>query len=164
MYWFTADEHAGHDKPFIVQARGFTSVDEHDSELIRRHNERVSKGDIVVHVGDFTLKNAAFAADIIRQLNGEHIFIKGSHDYWLKNGHEIWEKKIGDTYVVACHYAFRVWSRSHYGSLLAFGHSHGRLPEWPGSWDVGVDNNDLYPVSLDELKEKIENIGKVCVV
>ena len=32
--------------------------------------------------------------------------------------------------VVLCHYAMRVWDRSHYGSWHLYGHSHGNLPPW----------------------------------
>jgi calcineurin-like phosphoesterase family protein len=60
-------------------------------------------------------------------------------------------------YVVACHYAMRVWPRSHYNSYLCYGHSHGQLAPQGKQWDVGVDNNDFYPVSFQKLKVIMEN-------
>jgi len=130
-----------------------------DDELIRRHNEIVGKNDITIHVGDFALSNDIDEImAIIRKLNGEHIFLGGSHDRWLKHKcHEIWEKKIQDKYIVACHYSMRVWPRSHYGSWLVYGHYHGNLPPLQNQWDVGVDNNNFYPVSFEKLKEIIGN-------
>jgi hypothetical protein len=57
-------------------------------------------------------------------LNGTNIFLKGSHDYWLKGTkfHEIWEGRIEKQYVVVCHYAMRTWARSHYNSWQLYGH------------------------------------------
>jgi len=37
-----------------------------------------------------------------------------------------------------------------------FAHSHGRLEPVGKSWDIGVDNNGYYPVSMDELVEIME--------
>lgn len=154
-YYFTADEHFGHGNIIKYCNRPFDSVEKMDNELIKRANSIVNKDDIVVHIGDFTLKGKKDADCYINRLNGHHIFIKGSHDYWDKKLPFIWETKIDGIYVVACHYAMRVWPQSHYESLLFYGHSHGRLEPFKNSWDVGVDNNNYYPVSFEELLKKL---------
>lgn len=55
--------------------------------------------------------------------------------------------------IVLCHYAMRVWDASHHGAWHLYGHSHGSLPDdrHALSWDVGVDNNNLLPLSVDEI-------------
>jgi calcineurin-like phosphoesterase family protein len=63
----------------------------------------------------------------------------------------------------------RVWNKSHHGSIMLYGHSHGTLdemtintanPTWMGdqyfiknyrTMDVGVDTHNLYPYHLDEI-------------
>lgn len=157
MYFFTADEHYGHAN--IIRPdycnRPFESVSEMDNELIKRHNEVVKEKDIVIHAGDFTLKTFTYAQEYIKQLNGEHIFLRGSHDAWLKkstDAHYIWVKKIEGQLVMVCHYAMRVWEQSHYGSWMLYGHSHGTLEPIGLQYDIGVDNNNFYPVSFEELK------------
>lgn len=160
MYYITGDEHYHHKNIINYSNRPFSSIEEHDEQLVERHNFVVKPGDTVVHVGDFTLKNKDFASSIIKRLNGNHIFIQGSHDYWLKSAKQIWEKRIDDQYVVACHYAMVVWPRSHYGSWQLFGHSHGKLSESRLSGkqlDVGVDTNNFYPYSFDQIKKIMEN-------
>jgi calcineurin-like phosphoesterase family protein len=152
MFFFTADEHYGHSNIIRFCGRPFASVDEMDAALIANHNSVVKPGDITVHVGDFTLASQEFAQDIIKQLRGQHIFLYGSHDYWLKDRNPVWTHTIEGQYVVACHYAFRVWAKSHYGSWQVYGHSHGRLPPQGKQWDVGVDNNGFFPVSWEQLK------------
>lgn len=155
MYFFTADEHYGHSNILKYSNRPFDSIKEMNSELIKRHNEVVSKNDIVIHAGDFTLKDSKYAWSIIDQLNGTNIFIKGSHDRWLNNvpTSHIYEKRIQDIHIVVCHYAMRVWPRSHYNSWQLYGHSHGRLGPIGKQYDVGVDNNSYYPISFDHLQD-----------
>jgi calcineurin-like phosphoesterase family protein len=156
MYFFTADEHYGHDKEFLWGFRGFNNIEEHDNELIRRHNACTTKNDITIHAGDFALhgnKREVIQIKYIKRLNGNHIFLKGSHDRWLKGwqASHIWQKQIDGQFVVVCHYAMRTWHRSHYNSWQLYGHSHGRLEPIGKQWDIGVDNNDFFPVSWDEV-------------
>jgi calcineurin-like phosphoesterase family protein len=165
MYWFTSDEHYGHKKILEYCERPFSSIEEMDKTIIDNHNSLVSKNDITIHAGDFTLwKNIKGIYDnYINRLNGNHIFLKGSHDYWLKNkpNNQIWEKNIyfnGNKYhFVVCHYAMHTWPRSHYGSYHLFGHSHGNLELSGKRYDIGVDNNNFYPISADLIIEIMAN-------
>lgn len=171
MYFFTADEHYGHKA--MLQYRPFETVSEMTHKLIDNHNSVVKKGDITVHIGDFTLaKNPEYALSIIERLNGTHVFLKGSHDYWLDPGPRkldwlpadyLWEKtlKYPDKkryFITCCHYPMRSWPRSHYpGSWQLFGHHHGKLPPYGLQMDVGVDtNNHLCPYSFDDIIKILE--------
>lgn len=158
-YFFTSDQHLNHFNIIRFCSRPFSTVEEMNTTIIKNHNEVVKSGDTVVHAGDFTLEGHQEAKKYIDQLNGTNIFLKGSHDYWLQgqHHHEIWEKTIEGQHIVVCHYAMRVWPKSHYGSFLCYGHSHGRLESMINSWDVGVDNNRFYPVSFEQLKIIIKN-------
>ncbi len=171
MYYFTADEHYGHTNIIKFCDRPYNSVTDMDNDLIARHNDVVGSNDVVVHVGDFTLvKGFEKVIDMyVSKLNGQsHIFITGSHDYWLRkdtrtykywnNGRYVkagyvWNRDFkGLAYIVACHYAMRVWPRSHFNSCQVYGHSHSNLPPVGKQWDVGVDNNGFYPVSEEQLR------------
>ena len=158
MFYFTADEHLGHANIIRFCHRPFENVFDMDQEIIRRHNEVVTKNDVVIHAGDFAFRNRLSVNNYIDQFNGSHIFLKGSHDKWMKQGLQIWEKNINEEqYVVVCHYAMRVWPKSHYGSWQLYGHSHGGLPPEGKQWDIGVDNNNFYPVSFDQIKVIMES-------
>jgi len=172
-FWFTSDEHYGHKKVIEYSNRPFSSIEEMDETIINNHNSIVGKDDITIHAGDFTLwKNIkGIYEKYINRLNGKHIFIRGSHDYWLKgkDAHEIWEKNIyvaGNRYhIVVCHYAMRVWPRSHYNSFQLYGHSHGRLSPEGKQHDVGVDNNNFFPVSdiqiIEIMKKRPDNFNLI---
>ena len=155
MFWFTSDEHYGHKNIIDYSGRPFSSTEEMDEALIENHNSMVSPNDTVIHAGDFTLwKNVRGVYEkYINRLKGKHIFLKGSHDYWLPwhKSQQIWEKKFPDCYVVVCHYAMRTWAMSHYNSFQLYGHSHGKLEPVGKQWDVGVDNNNFYPLSFADI-------------
>jgi calcineurin-like phosphoesterase family protein len=71
--------------------------------------------------------------------------------------------------VVMCHYPFREWDRSHYGSIHFHAHSHGALPWVANRLDVGVDNAfkltgeyrpfELYEAVSFSQMPLLENIG-----
>lgn len=155
MFWFTSDQHYNHKNVIRFCNRPFSSVEEMDDIMIQNHNSVVKPNDVVINAGDFTLlKNKEkIYKDYINKLNGNQIFLKGSHDYWLpwNKSQQIWEKKFEQCYVVVCHYAMRTWARSHYNSFHLYGHSHGKLEPIGKSWDIGVDNNGFFPVSLDQI-------------
>lgn len=158
-YWFTGDEHLWHKNANRLFRRPFKDFNDMINSFVENHNYVVREEDIVIHTGDlsFASKNTT-TEQYIRRLKGQHIFLRGNHDYWMESDHypQIWEKKIKGHYVVACHYSMRVWPRSHYGSFLLFGHSHGKLEPLGKQHDVGVDNNYYFPVSFDKIIEIME--------
>jgi len=155
VYFFTADEHYGHEACIEYCNRPFDTVEEMDEALISRHNQRVGVNDVVIHGGDFCWSNNKKTAyeKYISKLQGNHVFIEGSHDHWLpSSAHEMWEKTISGEHVTVCHYPLARWPRSHYNSWLLYGHVHGRFKVSGKAWDIGVDNNNFYPLSWDEIK------------
>lgn len=165
--WFSADEHYGHSNIIKYCNRPFADTKEMDEEIIRRHNEVVKQEDTVYHIGDFTLRSEREAHEYISRLNGKNLFIRGSHDRWMKVGnyHEIEEIEINGQKIVLCHYAMRVWPESHYNSWHLYGHSHGNLSGIGKSIDVGVDTHNFYPYSFEKIKElmdkKEDNFNKL---
>jgi calcineurin-like phosphoesterase family protein len=171
MYFFTADEHyghggkTGHEGIIKYCNRPFEDVKVMDEAIIENSNNVVKKGDIVIHAGDFCWFKKYYVKDssdcvaaYVDQLNGTHIFLKGSHDRWMPRNKsiQIWEATIEKQYIVVCHYAMRTWARSHYNSWQLYGHSHGRLEPIGKQWDIGVDNNNFFPVSFDQIKGIME--------
>jgi calcineurin-like phosphoesterase family protein len=149
-YFFTADQHFGHTNIIKYCNRPFQSAEEMNEVIIKKHNEIVTKNDTVIHAGDFSWGNPI---NYFIQLKGKNIVLKGSHGKY-GNWHFLWEKDIQDIYIVVCHYAMLTWPRSHYGSWQLFGHSHGKLKNYnrEKQYDVGVDNNNFYPVPFEKLK------------
>jgi len=165
MYWFTSDEHYAHQNIIKYCNRPFKDIYEMDETIINNFNRVVKKSDITIHAGDFTLlkDKKIIYEKYINRLNGKHIFLKGSHDYWIpqKGSIQRWEKNINGYYIVVDHYAYRVWPRSHYNSFMLYGHSHGNLEPVGKQWDLSVDNNNFFPLSeiqiIDIMKTRQDN-------
>jgi len=163
MYFFTADEHYGHANVIGFNDRPFADIEEMDEALIDNHNSIVKKGDRVIHAGDFCWykryydknPNHKDVSSYINRLNGTHVFLKGSHDYWMPRNKsiQIWEKMIDGHYLVVCHYAMHTWARSHFNSWHLYAHSHKDLKLSGKRHCISVENTNYFPLSFDQVKE-----------
>lgn len=159
--YFVSDTHFGHANIIKYCNRPFASVEEMDEAMIERWNAKVGPSDTVYHIGDFSLaKDHKAIPEYRRRLNGHIHLIYGNHDWkrmqFLKGFVEIVpykEIEVGEQKIVLCHYAFKTWNKSHYGSWNLHGHSHGSLGRDLTSkqLDVGVDCWNFTPISYDEL-------------
>jgi len=170
MEFFTSDEHYGHANMIQYMKRPYENITDQTKKLIANFNSKVGKNDHTWHLGDIFWQSVGTkdAADILHSLNGEHSLIWGNHDKLVEGSaylqglfREIASLKIINSAkhptLVLCHYAMRVWPNSHRGAWHLYGHSHGELPGEGLSFDVGVDSPEckLYPLSLDEVREKM---------
>jgi calcineurin-like phosphoesterase family protein len=170
VFWI-ADEHYWH--KLLAKIRGFDDPSAMNEVLIKNSNLVVRPKDVVIHVGDFSLGNKSQTEELLRRLNGYHIIIPGDHDKILSqiksNLFElrppIFKVEVEGIQIINCHYIMMIWPRSHFGSWHVFAHTHGRLKGVGKSHDVGVDNNNLFPISFGELKKimkgKPENINYI---
>lgn len=81
-YFIISDTHFGHKNIIKYCDRPFKNVEEMDKTLIENWNKTVSNQDTVLHLGDFALCSKERARQIMSQLNGKKILIKGNHDNW----------------------------------------------------------------------------------
>lgn len=180
--FFTSDTHFGHSKIIDYCKRPFSSIEEHDKALIQNWNNTVGQDDTVFHLGDFAYGNSQFIANIIKQLNGNIILIKGNHD--LKNINPTLYNIFSDVVyqarilidkqtVYLNHFPFLCFDHGDINlykdnySIQLFGHVHsGPLTSskdvsrlnilFPTQYDVGVDNNNYTPISWADIKNKIK--------
>jgi len=141
-----------------------------DQTLIKNWNELVKPDDIVFHLGDFAFKGSHSIQHYRNQLNGQIHLVRGNHDSkqigqlapYFDGVFDYLEIDVADDdahqgwqHITLCHYALRVWNRSHHGSYSLYGHSHGTLLDDPNSrsFDVGVDCHDYKPISYQRVKE-----------
>ena len=180
--FFTSDTHFGHSKIIDYCKRPFSSIEEHDKTLIQNWNNVVGQDDTVFHLGDFAYGNSKFISNIIKQLNGNIILIKGNHD--LRNMNPTLYNMFSDTVyqarilidkqtVYLNHFPFLCFEHGDINlykdnySIQLFGHVHsGPLTSsedvnrlnilFPTQYDVGVDNNNYTPISWTDVKNKIK--------
>lgn len=164
--WFTSDQHWGHNAIRGYCQRPFSSVEEMNEEMIKRHNEVVGPRDWVFNLGDFFCgKSPKHAEEVFHSLNGKKFLIKGNHDKkitlklpWEKV-YDVLHLKIRTIpgwhntpkEVFLSHYSHRVWNKSFHGVGHLWGHSHGGMDFYRRSFDVGVDCHNFYPISWEKV-------------
>jgi calcineurin-like phosphoesterase family protein len=181
--FFTSDHHFAHGNIIKYSKRPFSSSEEMDNVMIERWNEKISKKDTVYYLGDITLtSDVEYISKLFSRLNGNVLFIEGNHDYWIKEtnliprtksglieflpplvsikvNHPALVNKKGHLPIVLCHYSIRNWEMAHYGAWHLWAHSHGRLGKYGKSFDIGVDTNNFYPYSLEEVGIIMETLS-----
>ena len=158
--YFTSDTHFSHRNIIKYSNRPFGSKEEMDLKLVENWNTRIGQGDTIYHLGDFCLSTEQEGQSILDRLNGKKHLILGNHDKVgrrLKGWESISDYKevsIDGQFIILCHYAMRVWNKSHHGSWMLYGHSHGSLPDDPNalSFDIGVDCHEYKPLNMDEIR------------
>ena len=172
--WFTSDEHFGHDNIIKFCNRPFKDTSEMREALIKNHNSVVRNGDRVYHLGDMfwntVTENEALA--ILHRLNGQHFYIMGNHEKIIKQSKPVrdffvWVRDVDNLQVKGypniwlSHFAHRVWNGSHKRAFHLYGHTHNDMPEDGSlSFDVGVDAQHFYPISLNSVYNKMERIAE----
>lgn len=172
--WYTSDQHFFHKNIITYCKRPFFDVDEMNVELIKRHNAKVKPADHVYMLGDCGFHSKK-TVEILEQLNGVKHLIVGNHDSpRVKNWHG-WESvddmktvQDGDHTIVLCHYPILSWDGMFRGVLHFHGHCHGTLrKEFLDDrkfCDVGVDCWDYEPVTVDEVLQRMFELGRWSIV
>lgn len=176
MIYFTSDHHFYHQNIIEYCSRPFSNVEEMNAELIERYNFFVGKQDVVYFLGDVSFgKPKEFIEDIFPKLSGHKHLISGNHDkrnlkYWKKiflSVQDYLEIEYESIKIVMSHYPFLSWNKGHRGSWMLHGHVHSSdnnlnlesIKNGFYRYDVGVDANKYFPVSIDEIKENFRCIN-----
>lgn len=80
--WFISDLHISHNRSFIYEKRGFTSVEEHDETLVHRWNAHLTDRSVAVHTGDllFNDSDGTFFKALMRRLRFSTLYVgAGNH-------------------------------------------------------------------------------------
>jgi calcineurin-like phosphoesterase family protein len=172
MDFFTSDLHLNHFNPKTGNGiikycnRPFSSIEEMNSILIDNWNSKIKINDTVYVLGDFIFGRQEYILETLNKLNGKIILIAGDHDKSLTSIKPIpievrdylfYKNKNKNVRIALFHWCIRSWQQSHYNSYHCYGHSHGKLSPIGKSWDIGVDNNNFYPLSVDEVMDIMIN-------
>lgn len=166
MFYFTADQHFGHQNIIEQCSRPFKDTAHMDKIMIESWNDTVKGKDVIVVLGDLSFSHDFLwvKLNILDKLKGNKILLKGNHDHWFKKGRRhLYNKVIDGCLISCCHYPFRSWKNSIHGSWNLHGHSHGKLAPLPGQLDVGVDVANMLlgeyrPFSFDEVAYWIQAV------
>jgi calcineurin-like phosphoesterase family protein len=161
--FFTADTHLGHDKilKYASDSRGhFSSIEEHDEDLIERWNSFVGPDDIVWHLGDVCFGRSGFNS--ARRLNGDKRLILGNHDIlpaadYLQLFTDLHGSVKFKGVVLLSHIPAHPQQLDKRFSINFHGHLHCSNLDDPRYINVGVDRWSLAPVAWEDLKQILDN-------
>ncbi len=170
MIYFTADLRFYHDKVIQHVNRPFPNAEKMNQVLIENWNRKVGAADEVYILGDVTMKGASYATEALSRLKGRKYLVKGNHDRfaeqkefdkyifeWIKDYHEL---KYQNNEFILFHYPIEEWKGFYRGAFHLHGHQHNHadynyrnLEQGIRRYDVGVDANNMCPVSIEEILE-----------
>ena len=132
--------------------------------LIENWNKTVTKNDLVFILGDLSLgyMDVNNVNNIIEQLNGDKILIKGNHDYEIVNSKKFnkalfkdikdyLEVSLYGKQFVMCHYPILHFNKQYKGTIHLYGHMHAMpmdVKYISHGYNVCADVNNYKPVNI----------------
>ena len=175
MIYLTSDLHFTHMNilKYEPESRPFSSIEEMNETIIQNWNEVVTANDTVYVLGDMAMGMIEDAIPLIKRLNGKIILIRGNHDTkkrleaFKEIGIEVYDifyLPYKGKYFIMCHFPIASkefidmvrYDNSEVVNL--YGHLHHNAPKGyvDGTYHVGLDTNNLKPISIDKIWEECE--------
>lgn len=166
MIFLTSDQHFSHKRIQYFEANnrsGFETVRDMDDYMIKAWNKVVKKDDTVYHLGDFALAPKSRKKEIMEQLNGYKIVIRGNHDAGPIHMKEIgfdevynWmtlkliREELPDKRLLLVHDSDKFLNRrvDNIIDFILCGHVHSNWKCKQNAVNVGVDVWDFLPITL----------------
>lgn len=159
-----------HNKSFLYEPRGFSSVEEMNEAIVNNWNKIVKPEDTVYLLGDVILNDIEKGYQYLNALNGYINIILGNHDGKTKI--DLF-KRIPNVNIMGYAWLLQYhkfnFFLSHYPSITSnyddkalkkrtinlHGHTHQTnnflFPDNPFMYHVGVDSHNCTPVNIDEI-------------
>lgn len=168
--YLTSDVHFNHLNILTYEAktRPFANVDEMNEKIIENWNNTVTAEDTVYVLGDLGMGTLDKLPALVKRLNGKIILIRGNHDtpkriaLYQSLGIEV--KDIDylaykGRFFIMCHFPndseefIRMITHDNSEVVWLYGHVHSNAPKGyhNGTYHVGMDTNDLTPISLEQV-------------
>jgi len=173
MIYFTSDWHFNHDKDFIWKKRGYNSVEEMNDDLINKICSTLNESDELWVLGDLVMGDIDNAAAVLSRIPYSVHFLVGNHDTlrrinlydslgWVNHERAI-QVTDGNWDFYLSHYPTVTMNyddvKKHHPLINLHGHTHYQNKFYndnPYMYNVGVDSQDGYPVSIDKIKADIK--------
>ena len=146
----------------------FDSIEEMNETIIQNWNSVVKDEDIIYVLGDFFMGHISTIEPILNRLKGKIILIRGNHDQ--KNRRRIFsEHGIEVKDIEYVEYKGKFFILNHFPIfneefaemvnedneevVFLYGHIHSKAPKGfvNGMYHVGMDTNNLTPISIEQI-------------
>lgn len=160
--------------------RDFKSLEQMNSTLVNNINEVVGQDDILIHLGDWSFGGFEMIEEFRNRIVCKNIHLTfGNHDHHIRrnkqNCQELFSSTrdylhldiripkgelVEKTTMVCMHYPVASWDGMNDGIIHLHGHvhlpPHLRIADGK-AMDVGVDGNNMYPISYEEIMSIMKN-------
>jgi calcineurin-like phosphoesterase family protein len=164
-----------------VTCREFKSLEHMNAVLVANINEVVGQDDILFHLGDWSFGGFESIAEFRNKIVCQNIhLITGNHDHHIENNRDqvqnlfssvnkylelVVKTNVGTPLMdeqkfVLMHFPIASWNNMAKGAIHLHGHVHLNQQQRfsPGKMmDVGVDGNNLHPISMNEVISLMKN-------
>ena len=163
-----ADLHFGHENIIKYCNRPFKDVTHMNETIIANWNNKVSSGDLVYILGDFSMKfDMEKTKNLLNRLNGRKVLIMGNHDtrkpiWYLEVGFEQATRKpiMVEPGVILMHEPFEnPLEYVEYSYKYIFGHIHNKehdMEKFGNCRCVSVERTNYEPLNLDKLLSEMD--------
>lgn len=170
MIYLTSDLHFNHANILKYEpvSRPFATIPDMNEAIIANWNSVVKPEDTVYVLGDLSMGEVKNAVELIKRLNGKIILIRGNHDtpkriaVYQELGievHDIFYMPYKGRFFVMCHFPIaseeflQMVRQDNSEVVCLYGHVHSNAPTGykDGTFHVGLDTNNLTPISLDDI-------------
>ena len=171
--------------------RDFKSLDHMNDTIVNNINSIVGENDVLIHLGDWSFGGFENIAEFRNRIVCKNIHLTyGNHDHHIRRNKDdiqsifsstqdymhldirrpsIKGKGMMDKFSFICmHFPIASWDSMNTNMIHLHGHTH--LPKYlriaeGRAMDIGIDGNDLEPISLDEVVSLLKNqpIRKLCL-
>lgn len=175
--FITSDLHFSHQNILLYEKESreqFSSIEEMNAALIANWNSVVSPSDRVYVCGDFFMGKNDTIHTILPQLNGQITLIRGNHDtparMDIMRQHGVEVKDIDyisykGKFFILCHFPviseemMQMLTQDNSEVCVLYGHVHHNAPKGyqNNTYHIGVDTNNLTPVTLENIWAEICN-------
>lgn len=155
--------------------RDFKSLEDMNDTLVNNINEVVGQDDILIHLGDWSFGGFEMIEEFRNRILCKNVhLVFGNHDHHIRrNKGDVQElfsstqdylhldlripkgKEVDKLTLVCMHFPIASWDGMNDGVPHLHGHVHLPRHQRIGQgkvMDVGVDGNDLYPISIQEIR------------
>lgn len=162
---FIGDTHFYHENIIKYANRPFDNAIVMNEALINNWNNRASKSDRVIVVGDFALANKNKIREITERLNGYKVLIMGNHDgyspsFYREAGFEEVSRYpiILDSFWIVSHEPMFITESMPYANIFAHVHNNPEYTDYSSrSICVSVERPHMEygPITFDKIKELV---------
>lgn len=152
-----SDTHFGHKNIIKYCNRPFADTEEMDKAIIKNWNEVVSNKDLVIHLGDVALCGKERFRQIMSQLNGRKMLIRGNHDNWTDEfyreaGFEYVSRYpiVWNEFYILSHAPLQVFQNVPYKNIFGHVHNDPLYQDTANRQCVCVERTNYCPVLLSE--------------